>query len=61
MREHNIVNIEVQDMDDYDDNYDDDTSDEENEGDDIDENAFPDAGVFEGTLSNMEGGATRLL
>jgi len=54
--EHNIVDIEVQDMDDNDDNDDDDSSDEENEGDDIDENAFPDAGVFEGTLSNMEGG-----
>ena len=37
------------------DNDDDDSSDDENEGDDIDENAFPDAGVFEGTLGNMEG------
>ena len=37
------------------DNDDDDSSDDENEGDDIDENAFPDAGVFEGTLTNIEG------
>jgi len=61
VREHNIVDIEVQDMDGYDDNYDDDTSDDENEGDDIDENAFPDAGVFEGTLRNMEGGADQAI
>ena len=57
VREHKIVDIEVQaDMDSYDDNYDDDTSDGENEGLDINENAFLDAGVFEGTLTNMEGG-----
>ena len=56
VREHNIVDIEVQDTDDNDDNDDDDRSDEENEGDDLDENASPDAGVFEGTLSNRDGG-----
>jgi hypothetical protein len=55
VREHNIVDIEVQDTDNYYDNDDDDSSDDENEGDDIDENAFPDAGVFEGTLANIEG------
>jgi hypothetical protein len=55
VREHNIVDIEVQDTDNYHDNDDDDSSDDENEGNDIDENAFPDAGVFEGTLTNIEG------
>jgi hypothetical protein len=55
VREHNIVDIEVQDTHYNYDNDDDDSSDDENEGDDIDENAFPDAGVFEGTLTNMEG------
>jgi hypothetical protein len=55
VREHNIVYIEVQDTDYNYNNDDDDSSDDENEGDDIDENAFPDAGVFEGTLGNMEG------
>jgi hypothetical protein len=54
-REHNIVDIEVQDTHYNYDSDDDDSSDDENEGDDIDENAFPDAGVFEGTLTNMEG------
>ena len=52
VREHNIVDIEVQDKDYNDDNADDD-SDENEEGDDINENALPDAGVFEGALSNM--------
>ncbi len=61
VREHKIVDIEVQDMDGYDDNYDDDTSEDENEGHDIDENAFLDAGVFEGTLMNMEGGANQAI
>ena len=61
VREHNIVDIEVQDTDDNDDNDDDDRSDEENEGDDLDENASPDAGVFEGTLSNMEGGGDQAI
>jgi hypothetical protein len=56
VREHNIVDIVVQGTDDYHDNDDDDSSDDENEGDDIDENAFPDAGVFEGTLTNIEVG-----
>jgi hypothetical protein len=61
VREHNIVDIEVQDTDDNVDNDDDDRSDEENEGDDLDENASPDAGVFEGTLSNMEGGGDQAI
>jgi hypothetical protein len=61
VREHNIVDVEVQDMDGYDNNYDDDTSDDKNEGDDIDENAFPDAGVFEWTLRNMEGVADQAI
>ncbi len=34
---------------------------DENEGHDIDENAFLDAGVFEGTLRNMEGGADQAI
>ena len=55
VQEHNIVDIELQDTDNYHDNDDDDSSDDENEGDDIDENAFPDAGVFEGTLANIDG------
>jgi hypothetical protein len=55
VREHNIVDIVVQGTDDYHDNDDDDSSDDENEGDEIDENTFPDAGVFEGTLTNIEG------
>jgi len=61
VREHNIVDIEVQDTDDNDDNDEDDRSDNKNEGNDIDENAFPDAGVFEGTLSNMEGGGNQAI
>ena len=56
VREHNIVDIERQDTDTYYDNDDDDSSDDENEGDDIDENAFPDSGVFDWTLlTNKEG------
>jgi len=55
VREHNIVDIEAQDTDTYYNNDDDDSSDDENEGNDIDENAFPDAGVFEGSLTNIEG------
>jgi hypothetical protein len=55
VREHNIVDIEAQDTDTYYNNDDDDSSDDENEGDDIDENAFPDAGVFDWTCANIEG------
>jgi len=55
VREHNIVDIEAQDTDTYYNNDDDDSSDDENEGDDIDENAFPDAGVFDWTFANIEG------
>ena len=51
VREHNIVDIEVQDTNHNDDNDDDDS--DENEGDDLDENAFPDAGVFDGTSMSV--------
>jgi len=50
VREHNIVDIEVEDTDNNDDNDDDS---EENEGDDLDENAFPDLGVFDGTSTSV--------
>jgi len=50
VREYNIVDIEVEDTDHNDD--DDDDSDE-NEGDDLDENNFPDAGVFDGTSTSV--------
>ncbi len=50
VREHNIVNIEVEDTDHTDDNDDDS---DDNEGDDLDENAFPDAGVFDGTSTSV--------
>jgi len=50
VREHNIVDVEVEDTDHNDDN--DDVSDE-NEGDDLDENTFPDAGVFDGTSTSV--------
>jgi hypothetical protein len=54
VHEHNIVDIDLKDTHDNDDSVDDATTDDENEGNDLDENAFPDAGVFEGSLSNME-------
>ncbi len=50
VREHNIVDIEVEDTE-YNNDNDDDS--EENEGDDLDENAFPDAGVFDGTSASV--------
>jgi len=50
VREHNIVDIKVEDTDNDDDNDDDS---DENEGDDLYENAFPDAGVFDGTLTSV--------
>jgi len=55
VREHNIVDIEVEDTE-YNNDNDDDS--EENEGDDLDENAFPDAGVFDGTLASVVSPAT---
>ena len=51
LREHNIVNVEVEDTD-HNDDVDDDDSDE-NEGDDLDKNTFPDAGVFDGTSMSV--------
>jgi hypothetical protein len=51
VREHNIVDIEVEDTD-YNDDNDDDS--DENEGQDLDENAFSDAGVFDGTSTSEE-------
>jgi hypothetical protein len=50
VREHHIVDIEVEDTDHIDDNDDDS---DENEGDDLDENAFSDAGVFDGTSTSV--------
>ena len=44
MQEHNIVDIEVEDTD-HNDGNDDDI--DKNEGDDLDETAFPDADVFD--------------
>jgi hypothetical protein len=52
VREHNIVDIEVEDTE-YNEDNDDDS--EENKGDDLDENAFPDAGVFDGTSTSVVG------
>jgi hypothetical protein len=52
VREHNIVDIEVEDTADNDNDDNNDDSDE-NEGDDLDENAFPDAGVFGGTYTSV--------
>ncbi len=52
VREHSIVDIEVQDTD-YDVDNDDDS--DENEGADLDENAFPDAGDFDKTSTSAEG------
>jgi hypothetical protein len=50
VREHNIVDIEVEDTE-YNEDNDDDSENEE--GDDLDENAFPDAGVFDGTSTSV--------
>ena len=50
VREHNIVDIDVEDTDHNNDNDDDS---DKNEGDDLDENAFPDAGVFDGTSASV--------
>jgi len=52
VREHNIVDVEIEDTDHNDDDDDDDDSDE-NEGDDLDDNTFPDAGVFDGTSTSV--------
>jgi hypothetical protein len=51
VREHHIVDIEVEDTD-YNNDNDDDS--DKNEGEDLDENAFPDAGVFDGTSTSVE-------
>jgi hypothetical protein len=50
VREHNIIDIEVEDIECNEDNDDDS---ENEEGDDLDENAFPDTGVFDGTLASV--------
>jgi len=52
VREHNIVDVEVEDTDHNDVDDDDDDSDK-NEGDILDENTFPDAGVFDGTSTSV--------
>jgi len=56
--EHNIVDIEVEGTE-YNEGNDDDS--EENEGDDLDENAFPDAGVFDGTSASVVSPATAVV
>ena len=45
VREHSIIDIQVEDTDHNKD--DDDDNSDENEGNDLDENTFPDAGVFD--------------
>ncbi len=45
VREHNIVDIEIEDT-----TY---NEDNDEEGEDLDENAFPDVGVFDGTLTSV--------
>jgi len=50
VREHCIVDIEVEDTE-YNEDNDDDS--EENEGDNLDEIAFPDGGFFDGTLTSV--------
>jgi len=50
VREHNIVDIEIEDTK-YNEDNDDDSDNEE--GEDLDENAFPDVGVFDGTLTSV--------
>jgi len=58
VREHNIVDIEVEDTE-YNEDNDDDS--EEKEGDDLDENAFTDAGVFDGTSTSVVSPATAVV
>ena len=59
VREHHIVDVEVEDTD-YNGDNDDDS--DKNEGEDLDENAFPDAGViFDGTSTSVEAPETAVV